>query len=80
MGVKGGREAKAVGNVGLLTLLGLWVCCGAGAFTNNASFYLRHIPQTALLTKQGNRRSERLSSLEVTQQGRQWRAQVPAQF
>lgn len=45
--------------------------------------YIHHIPLRALLTKQGNRSSERLSSLEVTQQGRfrfkarSWHSLVP---
>lgn len=70
---------RSLGKMSLLDLPGLRVHSGPGAFTNNASFYLQRIPLLALLTEQGNRSSERLSSSEVTQQGWQWQVWILTQ-
>ena len=49
---------RSLGKMSLLDLPGPRVCSGPGTFTNDASFYLQHIPLLALLTEQGNRSSE----------------------
>lgn len=70
---------RSLGKMSLLDLPGPRVCSGPGTFTNDASFYLQHIPLLALLTEQRNRSSERLSSSELTQQGWQWQVWVLTQ-